>query len=302
MSNYDVLILGGGPGGSSALLWCNSLGLRAVLLEQAAELGGQLLQMFHPVIDYPGLLPADGPALRALIVQQLDRLKLAYRTGCQIEAVDLAAHRVCVNGAWWQARALILATGARQRRLAIPGEAQFALHEDPHGQTAYTGQPVCVIGGGDSAIETSLTLARVCPHVTLLHRSASFRARPEWLQAARATPNITLLTDQMPVELRGTDRVHSLVIRDRQTSVARELPCAAVFVRIGIMPNTELFQGQLEINDAGYIRVDARQQSSQTLVYAVGDVCDPVCRSIATAVGHGALAAKAAAEALRATN
>lgn len=302
MSSYDVIILGGGPGGISALLWCNSLGLRAVLLEREAELGGQMLQMFHPVIDYPGLLPADGKALRDQFSEQVEQLSLAYRTGCEIEAVQLAARRVRVNGESLQARALILATGARQRRLNIPGEAEFALHEDAHGQTNYAGQPACVIGGGDSAIENSLVLARECPTVIVIHRSASFRARPEWLEAARTTPNITLLPQHEPLEIRETDRVQSVRYRHTQTGVEQGMSVGAVFVRIGIEPNTELFRAQLELNAAGYIRVDARQQTSLAQVYAVGDVCDPVCRSVATAVGHGALAAKAVAETLRSAN
>ena len=302
MSSYDVIILGGGPGGISALLWCNSLGLRAALLEREAQLGGQMLQMFHPVIDYPGLLPADGKALRDRFTAQLEQLKLTYRTGCEVEAVKLAARRVRVQGEWLEACALILATGARQRRLDIPGAAQFAWYEDPHGQVTYAGQPACVIGGGDSAIENSLVLAQACPSVTVFHRSASFRARPEWLEAARATPNITLLPQHEPLEIRGTDRVQSVRYRHTPTGVEQEMTVGAVFVRIGIEPNTELFRDQLEVNKAGYVRVDARQQSSLARVYAVGDVCDPVCRSVATAVGHGAIAAKAVAQALRTTD
>jgi thioredoxin reductase (NADPH) len=299
MTNYDVIVIGGGPGGLSALLWCHSLGLRAVLLEQASELGGQMLQMFHPVIDYPGLLPANGRALRDQFAAHLQQLQLECRTGCQVEAVDLTAHRVYLNGEWLQGRAIILATGARQRRLGIPGEDQFALHTDPHEPMPYAGQPVCVIGGGDSAVENSLILARVCPSVTLIHRSTHFRARLEWLQAAQAAANITLLPNCVPVELRGAERLRSLVVADSITGAQCELPAATVFVRIGTVPNTEFLQGQLELDEAGYIRVDQRQQTTRARVYAVGDVCKPVCWSVATAVGHGAIAAKAAAEAVR---
>lgn len=296
MTDYDVIIIGGGPGGISSLLWCHSLGLRAVLLERAAELGGQMLQMFHPVLDYPGLLPADGRALRDHFAGHVAQLQLDVRLNARIEAFDLAAHRVRCNGEWLQARALILATGARQRRLHIPGEDEFALHEDPHAPMPYAGQPVCVIGGGDSAVQNSLLLAPVCSSVTLLHRSDQFRARAEWLREAEAAPNLTLLPHTVPLEIHA-ERV---LVADTRTGTQRDLPAAAVFVRIGVAPNTELLQGQLALNEAGYIRVETHQRTSCAGVYSVGDVCGPVCLSVATAVGQGALAAKALAAEIQA--
>lgn len=297
MNSYDVIIIGGGPGGISALLWCHALGLRAVLLEQAAELGGQMLQMFHPVLDYPGLLPADGRALRDHFVRHVQQLPLEVRTACQVEELDLGLRRVKCKGEWLPARALILATGARQRRLGIPGEAEFAFHEDPHPPLPYVGQPVCVIGGGDSAVQNSLLLAPMCASVTLLHRTDRFRARSAWLREAEATPNITLLPHTIPVEIHA----EQLISADTRTGARRALPAAAVFVRIGITPNTEFLQGQLELDEAGYLRVDQHQRTSRACVYAVGDVCRPVCLSVATAVGQGAVAAKALFQLLQET-
>lgn len=294
MTDYDVIILGGGPGGISALLWCNSLGLRAILLEQAAELGGQLLQMFHQVIDYPGVLAADGRGLREQFVSQLDQLNLNYKTGCRIEAVDTAALRVLCDGVWLSGRALIVATGARQRQLEFPGAAAFAEYEDPHEHTRYAGQPVCVIGGGDSAVENCLILAPHCSSVTLIHRSEHFRARAEWLQAARTTPNITILTNAEPVALNRDGVALKLAIRTASREL--QLPAAAVFIRVGIVPNTELLRGQLDLDEAGFMRVNQRQETSQPGVYAIGDVCNPVCWSVATAVGQAANAAKAIAQ------
>lgn len=300
MSNYDVIIVGGGPGGMSALLWCNSLGLRGLLLEQANELGGQLLQMFHQVIDYPGIIAADGRALREQFAQHLAQLKLVYRTGCRIEAIDLTARRVLCDGIWLQARALILATGARQRRLNFPGADAYAEYEDPHEHTRYAGQPVCVIGGGDSAVENSLILASHVSSVTLIHRSDQFRARAEWLQAAQTTSNIHIVTNAQPHTLNQTAQGLSLLITDTETRASREIPAAAVFIRVGIVPNTELLTGQLKLDHAGFIQVDQAQCSSQPLVYAVGDVCNPICWSVATATGQAAIAVKAAARHLRA--
>jgi thioredoxin reductase (NADPH) len=283
----DLIILGGGPGGIASLLWANSVGLRATLLETAAELGGQLLQMFHPVIDYPGLLPADGAALRDTFKHHVDALSLGYRLNCQIESVDLVNKQIVCNGETLTARAIIIATGARQRWLGITGE-ELAWHVDTNAERAYHNQSVCVIGGGDSAVENANILARTAAHVTLIHRSDRFCARAEWLAAAEAAPNITILRHTTPLA------IHAGRIELQTSHAHQTLQTAAVFIRAGVVPNTELFVSQIELNEAGYVRVVENQQTSLLLVYAIGDVCQPLCLSVATATGHAAIAVKAA--------
>lgn len=300
MTNFDVIILGGGPAGMSSLLWCNSLGLRAVLLEQAAELGGQLMHMVHRVIDYPGLLPANGRELRDHFQAQLNELQLSYRLGCQISEINLKERVLIHNGKLLTGRAIIIATGARKRRLGISGEDRFALRggvsfSATRDHSLYAGKNVCVIGGGDSAVENSLILSRVCPSVALIHRSENFRARAEWMNAARQTANITLLTGCIPKSIEGGEHVERLVVED-VSGALRTIETEGVFIRVGIAPNTEQFVGQLELDGAGYVVADQRQRTSLDLVYAAGDVCQPVCLSVATAVGHGAIAAKGIAQ------
>lgn len=300
MNNYDVMIIGGGPAGMSGLLWCNSLGMKAVLLEQANELGGQLLQMFHRVIDYPGLITGSGRELRDHFQAQLSELQLSYRTGCTLEEINLRDRTLLSNGDRLASRAIILATGARKRRLGIPGEDRFSIQNGvsfsatrDHG--LYAGRKVCVIGGGDSAVENSLVLSRVCPHVTLIHRSDQFRARPEWLRQARETPNITFLTGVEAKAIEGGEHVERLIVEEIPSRQQQTIATEGVFIRAGIAPNTESFREQIELDEAGYIKTNRRQQTSIEGVYAAGDVCRPVCLSVATAAGQGAIAAKAAA-------
>lgn len=296
MTNYDVIILGGGPAGISALIWCHSLGLRAILLEQAAELGGQMLQMFHRVLDYPGLIAENGRELRDHFVAHIDELRLDYRTACKIEEVNLRELRALCDGQWLQARAIIIATGARKRRLGIPGEDEFEVRGVSFSATRdhslYAGKKVCVIGGGDSAVQNSLILASVCPSVTLIHRSDRFRAREDWLKQAQENPRITIITNAEAKVIEGGDHVERLVIEDTRTRETKTIETEGVFIRIGVTPNTELFRGQIELDEAGYIKTDQRQRTSAEMIYAAGDVCRPASLSVATAVGHGAIAAK----------
>jgi thioredoxin reductase (NADPH) len=303
MRDYDVIILGGGPGGMSALVWCRSLNLRALLLERAPELGGQLLHMFHRVIDYPGLIAANGRALRDRFTDHLRALQLEWRTDCQIEALDLCARRVVCDGQTLGSRALVIATGARKRRLGVPGEAELTdrgvSYSATRDQQAFAGREVCVVGGGDSAFENCLSLARVCPRVTLIHRSASFRARLAWVKEVMEHPRISVITHAEVKAIHGEDCVASLTVEDNRTGERRILPAQGVFIRLGIAANTESLRGQLALDDAGFIIADQQQRTSIEFVYAVGDVCRPVCLSVATAVGHGAVAAKDIAERLK---
>ncbi|MGH9754974.1 MAG: NAD(P)/FAD-dependent oxidoreductase [Blastocatellia bacterium] len=296
MTNHDVIIIGGGPAGMSALIWCHSLGLRGVLLEQSPELGGQMLEMFHRALDYPGLIAENGRELRDHFAAQLDLLQLDYQIGRKIEEVDLSRRRVRCGGEWMQGRGLIIATGARKRRLGVPGEERFEIRGVSFSATRdhslYAGKKVSVIGGGDSAVQNSLLLARICPLVTLIHRSDRYRARPDWLKEARENPRITIIDNAEVKSIEGGERVEQLIIEDTSTGETKSIETEGVFIRVGVAPNSEMFRGQIETDEAGFIKTDRRQQTSVEMVYAVGDVCRPASLSVAAAVGHGAIAAK----------
>ena len=296
MTNQDVLIIGGGPAGMSALLWCHSLHLRGLLLEQAPELGGQMLQMFHQIPDYPGLPGMTGREMRDVFALQLQDLGLEWRTGCRIEALDLNECRLTDRGEELRASGIIIATGARKRTLDVPGAARLAMRGVSFSATRdhslYAGKHVCVVGGGDSAIENCLILARVCPRVTLIHRSDRFRARQAWLDAARQAENIEFLPETEVVSIEGGETVEEIVVRKRSGGAPWRIPASAIFVKIGIAPNTEAFAGQLELDGDGYLIVDRRQCTSRPGIYGIGDVTNPLCLSVATAVGHGAIAVK----------
>jgi thioredoxin reductase (NADPH) len=293
----DVIILGGGPAGMSALLWCHSLGLQAALLEIALSLGGQMNVMFHPIIDYPGLPGHTGAQMRDRFLAHLEELNLDFRVGCTIENLKLQDRSLRCNDELLEGRALIIAAGARKRSLGVPGEERFSLagvsYSATRDHSLYAGKPVAVVGGGDSAVENSLILSRICPRVDLIHRSADFRARASWLAEARATANIRIHTGFEVKAIEGSTRVETLILEEIRTNQRRSLTVEGVFIRLGIAPNSEMFRQQLDLDEAGYIKVDAAQATSVEHVYAIGDICRPLSFSIATAAGHAALATKA---------
>jgi thioredoxin reductase (NADPH) len=292
----DVIIIGGGPAGLSSLLWCNSLGLSALLVERRPEVGGQMLEMHHRVIDYPGLLPQNGRELRDRFSEQISSLGLKYHINAEVFSLDPEVLTVHSSIGDLRAGAIVLAMGARKRRLGIPGEDKFdgngvsfsATRDHPN----FIGKEVVVIGGGDSAVENSLILARVCPKVTLIHRSDRFRARTHWLEEARKHPAIRMLTNSVVCAIDGTSAPSHVVVEDLTTGGRREISAQGVFIRIGMAPNSELVSGVVVMDADGFVKVNQNQETNRARIYGAGDITRPVCLSVATAAGHASNAIK----------
>ena len=178
---HDVLIIGAGSAGLSAARWCDDLGLDKLVLEAAAEVGGQLLSIHHPIENYLGARAANGRELRDRFVEQTKDCDFDLWTQVEIAGVDLKAKRVVLrSGEELKAIAIIIATGLSRRKLGIPGEDGFVgrgMIESSGHRQMFAGKDVCVVGGGDAAAESALLLAEVCPTVTLVHRGKKLRAR-----------------------------------------------------------------------------------------------------------------------------
>lgn len=301
---YDVLIIGAGPAGLSAARWCDELGLDTLVLEQADEVGGQLLSVHNRIENYLGVSAANGRALRDLFAEQVRDCDFDLWTNVEIESVDLKARHVTLkSGEELQSIAVIIATGLRRTRLGIPGETEFEgrgiIESATRDRELLAGKDVCVIGGGDAAAENALLLAEVCPTVTLVHRSKKMRARREFTEQLHTNHCITVFPESVVRRIIGTDAVEAVEIERGGAIKPFQMAVQGVLVRIGWEPNTELIRGQLELDDRDYVIVGSQQETSVANVFAVGDVANPLAPTIAGAVGAGATAAKVIASRLQ---
>ncbi len=299
----DVIIIGAGPAGLSAAMWCDGLGLDALVLEAGAEVGGQLLSVYNSIENYLGVRAENGRELRDRFAEQVEGAEFDLWTGVEIESVDLRSRRVALrSGEELQAISLILATGVRRRRLGIPGEMELAgrgvMESGQRDRDLFAGLDVCVIGGGDAAAENALLLAEVCATVTLVHRGKRLRARAEFVERLRGEHCITVFKEAIVRRIIGETEVEAVEIMRDGALKPFQMAVKGVIVRVGVEPNTELFREQLHVDERGYVVTTGEQETSVGNVFAVGDVSNPLAPTVAGAVGAGATAAKVIASRL----
>src|SRR5437763_11298954 len=251
---HDVIIIGAGAAGLSAASWCDELGLDTLVLEESAEVGGQLLRVYHPIENYLGVRAQNGRELRDLFAEQVKDAEFDLWTDVEIESVDLRARRIALrSGEELQAISIIIATGVRRRRLGIPGELELAGHgvmeSGVRDRDEFAGKDVCVIGGGDAAAENALLLAEVCPTVTMVNRGRKLRARREFTEQLHTHHCITVFPESHVRRIMGNDAIEAVEIERAQAIKPFQMAVQGVLVRIGWEPNTDFIRGQLELDD-----------------------------------------------------
>lgn len=295
---FDVIIIGGGAAGLSAGLWCDDLGLNALLLESENEFGGQLLWTHNAIENHLGIKAENGRELCGIFLKQTEQRRFIRHLQSRVAEIDLKKKSVFLeNGNEFSAKALIVATGVRRRKLNIEGENEFInrgiLRSGKLDKDSVEGKIVVIAGGGDAALENALILAESAAKVILIHRRREFRARPEFIEQAEKTANVEIMFDSVLEKISGNQKIETVKVQNLKTKKKSVLPTDAVLVRIGVQPNTEFLQGNLELDAKGYIKINDLCQTNIENIFAVGDVANPVSPTVSSAVGMGATAVKA---------
>ena len=292
---YDVLVLGGGPGGYTAALYAARAGLSTLVLERLAA-GGQMA-LTHQVDNYPGFDEGvDGFTLGMKMQQGAERFG-AQTVYADVQGVELdgSIKILHTEQGTFYGRTVIVATGANPRKLGLSVEQELT-GKGVHYCAAcdgmfYRGKTVVLVGGGNSAVADALVLSRVAEKVILVHRRDTLRASKIYHELLMQAENVEFRWNSEVVSLQYGDRLYGVAIRNRESDEPEQIPCDALFVSIGREPATDLFVGQLELDEAGYIVADESTKTNLPGVYAVGDVRTKKVRQIVTATGDGAVAA-----------
>ena len=292
----DLIIIGGGPAGYTAALYAARANLEPVVIE-GFQWGGQLM-ITSDVENYPGYAEGVlGPEMMKDFRRQAERFGAEFVSD-DVTRVDFSEQpfRIWVGEEEYRSEAVIIATGADARKLGLPSEQRLQARGVSYCAVCdaafFREKEIVVVGGGDSAMEEAIFLTKFADKVTLVHRREEFRASQIMEDRARANDKIEFVTNAIVEEVLGENSVTGVTIRDVNTDETTELPADGLFVAIGHDPNTKLFVGQLELDDAGYIVTNpGSTQTSIEGVFAGGDVVDHTYRQAVTAAGMGCMTA-----------
>ncbi len=296
---YDMIIIGGGPAGYSAALYAARAGLDTLVIEKMS-VGGQMM-LTDTIDNYPGYDEGIAGFELGMKMQAGAEKYGAVTKYAEVKEVELSGDikKVRISGEELLARTVVIAAGANPRELGVEGEERFVsrgVHYCAHCDGRfYRGKTVAVVGGGNSAVEDALYLARIAEKVYLIHRRDTLRASKIYHDAVFNNEKIEFIPDSAVSELIGEDRLRGIRIKNLKEGSERELELNGLFVSIGRKPASELFEGQLELKD-GYIAADETTRTSMEGVYAAGDIRTKALRQVITAASDGATAVHFAQE------
>lgn len=289
---YDIIIIGSGPAGLSAAIYAQRACLDTIVIEKNGISGGQVLNTWE-VDNYPGFPGVTGFELSRQFREHANKLgaRVVQDEVVQVELSGNVKKVVCEEETY-EARCVILASGAHHRTLEVPGEEELRGAGVSYCATCdgafFRGRTVAVVGGGDAALEDAIFLARMCEKVYIVHRRNKLRGAKRLQERLQALENIEFVWNSETVAIEGNAQVEALRLRQTQTGEEKRLDVDGVFIAVGIAPESELYAGQLELDEQGYIRADESGQTSVPGVFAAGDVRTKALRQILTAASDGA--------------
>ena len=289
--SYDLVIVGSGPAGLAAAIYAERARISTLVIEKGMVSGGQVMTTYE-VDNYPGLPGVGGYDLGSKFREHADNLGAQFAEDEVIRIEDEGAvKRIVCGHETYEARAVILATGASHRKLGVPGEEELAGMGVSYCATCdgafFRKKVTAVIGGGDVALEDAIFLSRICEKVYLIHRRNEFRGAKSLQEQVFSRGNIEVIWDSVVDEIVGTDRVEALAVRNVKNGEETKLPVNGVFVAVGITPASQAFEGLVEM-DHGYIRAGEDCCTSCPGIFAAGDVRTKPLRQIVTAAADGA--------------
>ena len=294
---HDVVIVGSGPAGYTAAIYAARAQLNPVILAGSVTAGGALMNTTE-VENYPGFVTGImGPELMTQMQEQAERFGADIRYE-DVTALELEGDvkRITTSDGVYEARTVIISTGSEYRHLGIDGEERLSGHGVSYCATCdgffFKDQDIVVVGGGDSAMEEATFLTRFARSVTVVHRRDELRASAVMAKRAQEDPKISFAWNSRVVELDGEDSLTGVTLEDTVTGDRRRLEATGLFVAIGQVPRSELVADVLELDEAGYIKVEAPSQRTRIPgIFACGDVADPTYQQAITAAGSGCRAA-----------
>ncbi len=296
--NYDVIILGGGPAGFSAGIYAARGNVKTAIVD-ISMMGGQPSNYLE-LENYPGFDLIGGYDLMEKFEAHADKFGVEKFPMQEIQKIELAADikKIITNDKTFNAKTVIIATGAQPQKLNISGEKEFVGRGVSYCAVCdgafYREKTVAVIGGGNAAVEEAIYLTRFASKVYIIHRRDKLRADKIVQERAFKNPKIEFVWDTVATEIHGTNNVEKLIIKNTKNNEIKELNVDGVFPYIGFSPNVDLINGQIQQNEQGFIKTDEYLNTSIRGVYAIGDVRQTPLRQVITAAADGAVAAVSA--------
>jgi thioredoxin reductase (NADPH) len=294
---YDVVIIGGGPGGLAAAIYAQRARLKTLLVERE-YLGGQIA-VSDVIENYPGFPTISGAELMEKFEEHARGLGLEVKL-VEVESIEERGKEKLLKTSEGElvTKTIIVATGAKPRRLGVPGEVELTGKGVSYCATCdgpfFRGQDVVVVGGGDTAIKDAVYLSKIAAKVSVVHRRDKLRAEKILQEKALSTPNIEMYWSHIMVEVKGEKVVEGVVLKNLKDESAKELKVEGAFIFVGTNPSTGFID--VEKDEKGFIETNQRMETSLEGIYAVGDCRTTPLLQVATAVGDGAIAAFCAGE------